>query len=110
MANELKIPLRVNPNYNFSVDLEEHSYKFTIRWNGTGEFWVLNIEGITNNVVVNGIPMVTGPNLLKPFAIKELGAIYMVDLQSQFSDPNYDDIGTRFVMLYVPTTSPDSII
>ena len=110
MADNFIIPLSIDSHYDFNVELDDHSYEMTTRWNGTDEAWYLDILGVTNNVDQKGIKLVTGPNLLKPFPIIELGGLYMVDLQGEDSEPNYDDIGDRYVLLYVPVENTSQIL
>ena len=90
------IPLYVDPRYEFKIDLETNTYIFSIHWNVYGAAWYLDIEGISNTVDYKGIKLVTGVNLLKPFAILELGALYMLDNEEEGLDPDYDNIGSRY--------------
>ena len=107
---DFTIPLYVDPRYNFKIDLEGNSYLFTIHWNVIAAAWYLDIEGISNTVEYRGIKLVTGVNLLKPYAIRELGALYMLDNDEEGLDPDYENIGSRYEMYYVPTTNPDNIV
>jgi len=110
ITGDFTIPLYVDPRYNFKIDIEGNSYLFTKHWNVKAAAWYLDIEGISNTVDYKGIKLVTGVNLLKPYAIRELGALYMVDGEGEGLDPDYDNIGSRYFMYYVPTTNPDNIV
>jgi len=107
---DFTIPLSTNPRYAFKISLESNAYKFHIHWNVIAAAWYLHIEGISNTVNYRGIKLVTGVNLLKPYAIRELGALYMVDGDGEGLDPDRYNIGSRYFMYYVPTTNPDNII
>ena len=109
-TGDITIPLFVDPRYAFKIDLESNEYLFSLHWNVTAVAWYLNIAGISNTVDYKGIKLVTGVNLLKPYAIRELGALYMLDNDEEGLAPDYDNIGSRYEMYYVPTTNPDNII
>lgn len=100
MAN-LQIPLEPNPYYFFTITLEEDLYKLQFRWNYTDAAWYMNVENLSTYRAVNGIKLVTGIDLLQPYALYELGSMYMIDLEDENFDPNFDDIGTRFCLVYV---------
>ncbi len=109
-TGDVTIQLFVDPRYSFKIDLESDSYEFHIHWNVAAAAWYLDIEGISNTVDYKGIRLSTGVNLLKPYAIREMGALYIVDGEGENSDPDYDNIGSRWFMYYVPTTNPDNIV
>lgn len=99
------------PRSRFTITLEGNPYEFVIHWNETISAWYMNLRSITDSAIdFKGIRLVGGVNLLKPFAILELGALYMVDGEGLNEDPNYDDMGGRFRLYYVPTTDPDFIL
>jgi hypothetical protein len=104
------IPLEPTPRYSFQVTLEEKVYVFSIHWNNTDLGWFLDILGVTNTEDIKGIKLVTGPNLIKPYAIIDLGALYMIDVTGANEDPDFDNFGSRYLMMYIPTTNPDDII
>jgi hypothetical protein len=91
-----------NPHYEFTCPLDGNSYKFEIRWNETSSAWYMSITGITIDVQIRGIKLISGVDLLKPFPIPELGMMYIIDSQEQNQDPDYDGLGSRFLLLYEP--------
>lgn len=108
-TGDMIIPLFVDPRYSFKIDLEDNTYEFSLHWNTAIEAWYLDIVGISNTVEYYGIRLATGVNLLKPFAIRELGALYVIDGDEGGLDPDYDNIGSRYLLYYVPTTNTDMI-
>lgn len=104
------LPLFKNSRYSYRTTLDGNLYKFSYHWNREDESWYMDIDGVSNDEAVSGIRLATGPNLLKPYAILPLGAIYMLDGKLEGTDPNYDDIGGRYSLIYVSTTEPDAII
>lgn len=105
------IPFNSTRSYSsFNYTLDKNSYRLTFRWNGTAGKWILNIEGLTVDVKVNGIALVTGQNLIKPFAIKELGALYIIDNQETNLDPTRTSLGNQHKIKYVPIENSSEII
>lgn len=103
MAN-LVIPVTPDPYSQFTIDLDGQTIDLTIRWNATLEQWIMNLSGVTFETTVNGITLVTGVNLLGPYAIRELGQLWLVDLEEKNSepgDPETADFGDRFQLIYV---------
>lgn len=98
------------PYKNFTKTLDKNSYKLTFRWNGTAAKWILNIKGLTNDVEVNGIALVTGINLLKPFAIKELGGLNIIDTFETNTDPTRYSLGNQHKIQYIVLANESEII
>jgi len=99
------IPLKSKAYYNFFIALEDLNWKITMRWNDTTAAWAMDLEGISeSSIKVEGIRLVGGVDLLKPYAIKELGQMFIFDTEEKNEDPNFDDIGNRFILYYFDTT------
>lgn len=103
MANSI-IPVTPEPHQQFTIDLDGETVDLTIRWNATSEQWVMNFVGVTFETTVNGIALVTGVDLLGPYAVREVGQIWLVDLEAKNGEPGSPedaDFGDRFQLLYV---------
>jgi len=110
MATEvLEIPVTNDPGSKFNVELDGNTYALSLRWNITDGAWYLNLQGVTNSVALPGLKLVTGPNLLHPYAEIDLGALYVVDKNDQQRDPDFDNFGDDFLLVYVEKSS-DAII
>lgn len=94
------IPLEANSNYDFTVTLEDLEWKFTINWNNEVEAWYCRLQGLTETDIDFNFKLVCGVDLIKPFAIIQLGQLFMVDIEEENADPDFDNIGTRFVLAY----------
>jgi len=98
----LVIPLfNDSPYYDFSTTLEDDSYQISIKYSTLEECWYMDLKGVTNEVDLKGMKLVGGVDLLEPYAVIELGKMYIVDMSSRYEDPNYDNMGDRFQLLYV---------
>lgn len=92
-----EIPLSANAQ-TFSIQLAQVVYRFTIQWrdaptiNGTG--WVLDIADQGGNPIRNGIPLVTGADLLEQHQDLGLGfSLYVQSDDDVTAVPTYDSLG-----------------
>lgn len=95
----------VNPNgareFQFSVNLDGYQVTLSFRWNIVGLYWSWGFSCPELEDEMNGAALVTGINLLGSYAVRELGELWCVDLEGLEQDPNYDGLGTRWVLLYI---------
>lgn len=109
MSDYKIIPWVSNPNYKIQISLGLNTYEFSYHWNAySNGAWYLDLLGISNTEDIKGIRLSTGPNLLKPYAIVDLGALYVLDGEELQEDPTRDGMGVRWYMFY--TDDPDYII
>jgi hypothetical protein len=96
------IPI-LNPEkqLKFSIILDNQKVEFVFRWNLTGQYWTFELTGQTLTDEVHGAAVVSGADLLGPYAIRELGQLYCLDTKDLNEDPDFDNFGTRWVMVYV---------
>lgn len=68
-----EIPLSPSPQ-TFSITLAGVSYRMTLIWREVGGAgWVLDIADVAGQALVNGVPLVTGVDLLAPYPDKGFG-------------------------------------
>ena len=97
----LTIPVEPVPWTEFNIDLEENTtVRFTIKWNDTDEAWYCNLTGVSFTLDLKGLKLVPSINLLQPFAVTELGALYVLDTEGRAEDPDFDNWGGRYILLY----------
>lgn len=93
MAN-FEIPLTPNPQ-RFNITLSGVQYRLAVVWrNAEQGGWVLDIADVNGNPIIQGIPLVTGANLLGQYEYLGLGGV----LWSQTTDnpdavPTFDNLG-----------------
>jgi len=97
----LIVPVTTDPAQQFTVDLDGQTVDLSIRWNSTTEQWVMDFTAITFTTNINGIAMVTGVDLLGPYAVREVGQMWVVDLEEKNEEPTLDGFGDRFQLMYV---------
>jgi len=91
------------PKYSdyLSISLEELAWTFHYRWSFTDNAWYSDLSSVESGTTLLGLKFMPGGNILRPHAVTELGGIFVVDTEGKFENPNYDDFGDRFKVLYV---------
>lgn len=101
------IPFTPKPAEHIETELEGIAWQIFYRWNYTDKAWYMDIGSVQTGTELKGLKLVSGSNILRPHAVSELGKIFVVDTEGKFADPNYDDFGDRFKVLYVPLEDVD---
>lgn len=114
MTTPLIIPTSNYPDQTFSINLDGNVYSMRVYFNayddqikqvvddGNDGKWYLDIVGNNTEVIIYGIALVGGCDLLEPYAYDQLGAIFVLDRSGNAEDPTLDGMGDRFEVLYVP--------
>lgn len=102
MATVYEIPLSPSPQ-TFTVSLGGKSYQLTVQWRDAVEGgWALDIADSAGKPLVQGIPLVTGANLLDQFAY--LGIAGQLRVQTD-NDPDavpaFDNLGNTSHLYFV---------
>lgn len=96
------IPLdATSSDFEKTVDIEDQTVTFRIRWNSLEEAWYTDITGVTFTLSLLGLKLVGGVNLIKPHAVIELGGLFLIDSEEKAEDPDYDLLGDRYRLIYV---------
>ncbi|WP_347252903.1 phage baseplate plug family protein [Leminorella grimontii] len=98
--NISEIPLTPN-NQQFNITLVGVLYKMRVIWRDP--FWCLDISDSRSVPIINGIPLITGADLLAQYAYLNFnfGLIVLCDVDGQVN-PTKTDLGRRS-HLYVVT-------
>lgn len=93
MTTVARLPLRA-ASQRLSITLAGTPYSLWVRWNRFAEAWILDIADINNNPIVNGIPLVTGANLLEQYAYLDIGGQLIAQTDSApLLPPAYNNLG-----------------
>lgn len=87
--------------YTFTSSIDGDTYRFTLRWNAIVEIWYMDIEGLTNNVLLRGLALIEGLNLLRPYAVLEMGTLLLYDVEGKGERPTRESLGNRHKVLYI---------
>jgi len=93
MAN-FEIPLTPSPQ-TFTVSLSGTEHRLTVQWrNADGLGWVVDISDISGNPIIQGIPLVTGINLLEQYAYLGFnGVLWVQTTDDPDAVPTFDNLG-----------------
>jgi len=104
MSNVI-INLRQSPYYSGTKQLDGQTYSFVFSWNLTTEKWYMNMAGLSNDVDINGTALLPGRDLLKQHGYYQLGQLWVIDNSGANENPNYDDMGSRWTLEYIPVST-----
>lgn len=94
MAN-FEIPLSPE-GQRFNITLSGIEYQLRVQWRNAAEAgWVLDIADAGGNAIINGIPLVTGCNLLEQYAHLGFSAVLWVQTTDDpDAVPTFENLGT----------------
>ncbi|MBS0893952.1 hypothetical protein JK211_07880 [Tatumella sp. JGM130] len=94
-----RLPLTTE-NQEFDSSISGVTYKFRLLWRG--EFWTLDMMDSSGDAIINGIPLVTGVDLLGQYAHLSLGfSLYVINSTGD-DDPTDTTLGVTS-NLYIVT-------
>ena len=96
-----EIPLKAE-GARFTIALGARSYQVTVRWNSVSSAWVLELASESGQALVQGIPLVTGVDLLAPFAYLNFGGSLYVQTDHDIdAEPTVDNLGSTSHLYFV---------
>ena len=98
MIKNYTIPLTPEPQ-SFGITLAGKEYNLTVRWFEAPEGgWHLDIQEPDKAApILMGIPLVTGCNLLEPYAYLDFGGALWVDAKLP---PTFDNLGAEVELIF----------
>lgn len=94
MTTAYEIPLTPEPQ-TFQIALVNVTYTMTVVWNTANASWMIGIADASGNPILQGIPMVTGADLLQQYAYLGFGfALVCQTDNSPTTVPTFADLGT----------------
>lgn len=101
-----EIPLKVGTPQTFPVTLSQVEYQFTLKfcdWDQGG--WVLDIANAAGDLLVTGIPLTTGLDLLAPYPDLNFGGQLWVQTTSDpDAVPTFTNLGSDGLLYWVVTS------
>jgi len=87
---------------SFTVSLGGIAYVLLVRWNVVDQCWVLDISDTTPTLIIGGVPIVTGTDLLAQYAyLGFTGGLVAQTDHSPDTVPAYDNLGTNSHLYFV---------
>lgn len=101
MANYYEVPLSPNPQ-RFAIGLIDVPYNCTVYWNNVSETWCIDIADEDQVMLVAGLPIVTGVDLLAQHKHLGFGGALVVQVAGEpYSDVGHQDLGIGALLLFV---------
>ena len=100
MTTSYEIPLTPAAQ-SFSIQLGGQTYQIYMRWNKFSNIWVVDISNSLGNPLVQGIPLVTGANLLEPYPELKFGGALTVATDGDLTAvPTFQDLGISSHLIF----------
>lgn len=103
MSSIFKLPLQIGVPQTFSAVLGGVTYQLTLQYrNDPNGGWVLDIDDVSGNPLVHGLPLVTGINLLAQH--KHLGfggGLYVQTSDNPDAVPTFSNLGSDGLLYWV---------
>jgi hypothetical protein len=102
MTSFFAVPLQPQPQI-FTIQLSGVTYTLTLRYRSIDQGgWVLDIGDTNNNPIAQGIPLITGSNLLAQYAyLGFVGALWVQTLSNPDVVPTFKNLGSDGQLFYV---------
>ena len=104
------IPLEASAEYTLRIDLDNIACRIRVYWNefsdavkanyDTNGFWAMDV--VNDIFDIKGIKLVGGTDLMWPYSHINFGGFILYDLTGQNEDPEFDGIGDRWQLNYIP--------
>ncbi|MGO9474226.1 MAG: phage baseplate plug protein [Rhodomicrobium sp.] len=93
MTTAYEIPLQPNAQ-TFTIPLAGVTYDMTLHWCDSNQTWVLDIADANGDALVQGIPLVTGADLLAQYGYLGFGgALECQTDDDSYAVPTYGNLG-----------------
>lgn len=106
------------PEQNFRIVLDNVPLNMRVYWSNFDQ-WLIDLTGIegqwycdindeTGVIIINGIALVTGCDMLAPYAFNQLGGLWVYNVEGKYDDLSYETLGVEHQILYVPVLEKES--
>lgn len=101
MSTPYEIPL-TSKAQNFLIDLASTTYSIYLFWNVAVSCWMINLNDASGNPIIQGIPLVTGADLLAQYSYMNLGGALIVQTDFATDDiPTLSNLGAESHLYFV---------
>lgn len=88
-----EIPLQA-ASQKFSITLAQVAYVVVVRWNPRMQSWVIDMLDASEAPILEGVPLVTGADLLEPYRYLGFGGAMIVQTDhDQDAVPTFENLG-----------------
>lgn len=98
-----EIPLSPTPQ-QFNIALAGVNYQLRVHWCDAAQVWVLDVASNEGNLLVGGIPLVTGADLLAQYPYLTFGGALVAQTDFDLAaPPNFTNLGILGHLYFVTT-------
>lgn len=113
------IPVTNYPDQPFRIELDGITFAMRVWWSDYDDNvkllvgddiqgqWYMDFVSTDGSIVMDGMALVTGCDMLEPYAFDGLGGLWLVDDNGKATDPGLDDLGVNHSLIYVPVAEVD---
>ena len=105
-----KIPVNCSANttYSFKLSLKNNSvnldFQITLNYSDMYKVWLMDIYE-SYRLLLTGVPLVTGINLLGQFTYLDIGEAYILKEEATpLMHPDNDTLGSKFILVWGDST------
>jgi hypothetical protein len=102
-----KIPVdSVRTNKEFRTELDGIFYLLSFRFNSRATIWMMNVSDENSNIIVSGIALLLGVDLLGRFQDSRLpaGSLFLNNFSEENVEATRDNLGEDVLLLYNQVT------
>lgn len=97
----LQIPLDIGlPGQEFSIDLDGQNVRLLFMWNSNAKSWFMDIKGVSFDLKFTGLRVCVSQYIMDGLAVREIGDFVLLDLEDLNQEPNFDEFGERWILMY----------
>lgn len=102
MSSAFELPLTPIAQV-FFIQLANVLYQLSLRWNSVSNCWVFDLAGADEAPLLNGVPIVTGTDLLGQFAYLGIaGGLVALTEGNPDAVPTFQNLGDAGNLYFVP--------
>ena len=89
----ITIPFEALDAFSEDIDIDNITYRFSFIYNNRGDYWSMTISDLTDNIIISGIKLILGYDLLEPYHYLAIpiGKLFIVDETMSFDRISKDD-------------------
>lgn len=97
----LELPFDSTPSRSFVSQLGDRKFRFDTRFNDRSGVWTMDLsDDTTKAVLLQGVPLLIGQNLLEPYNLG-IGGLVVIDTSNRGREATVDDLGDRVKVFWV---------
>jgi len=99
-----EIPL-TNAAQKINIALGGTTYALNVVWNDQAQVWVVDISDTSGNLIIGGIPLVTGVDLLGQYEYLDFGGQLVAQTDFDLTaPPSYTNLGSTGHLYFLVTS------